>query len=47
LVSQRLPNPEQSDTDQLEAAERLARTELEGYFTVGDTASPWEMAAAA
>jgi hypothetical protein len=27
--------------------ERLARTELEGYFTAYDTASPWEMAAAA
>ena len=27
--------------------ERLARTELEGYFTACDTASPWEMAAAA
>ena len=27
--------------------ERLARTELEGYFTVRDTASPWEMATAA
>ena len=27
--------------------ERLARTELEGYFTVRDTASRWEMAVAA
>jgi len=27
--------------------ERLARTELEGYFTIRDTASRWEMAAAA
>ena len=27
--------------------ERLARTELEGYFTACDTATPWEMAAAA
>jgi hypothetical protein len=27
--------------------ERLARTELEGYFTACDAASPWEMAAAA
>jgi hypothetical protein len=27
--------------------ERLARTELEGYFSVRDTASRWEMAAAA
>ena len=27
--------------------ERLARTELEGYFTTCDTASPWEMATAA
>src|SRR6185369_8430060 len=27
--------------------ERLAGTELEGYFTVRDTASRWEMAAAA
>ena len=27
--------------------ERLARTELEGYFTACDTASPWEIAAAA
>ena len=27
--------------------ERLARTELEGYFTVRDAASRWEMAAAA
>ena len=27
--------------------ERLARTELEGYFTPCDTASPWAMAAAA
>jgi len=27
--------------------ERLARTELEGYFTVHDTASQWEMEAAA
>jgi hypothetical protein len=27
--------------------ERLARTELEGYFTVRDTASRWEIAAAA
>jgi hypothetical protein len=27
--------------------ERLARTELEGYFTVRDAASPWEMVAAA
>ena len=27
--------------------ERLARTELEGYFTARDTASPWEMAVAA
>jgi hypothetical protein len=27
--------------------ERLARTELEGYFAVSDTASRWEMAAAA
>jgi hypothetical protein len=27
--------------------ERLARTELEGYFTVCDTTSRWEMAAAA
>ena len=26
--------------------ERLARTELEGYFTVRDTASRWEVAAA-
>ena len=27
--------------------ERLARTELEGYFAVRDTTSRWEMAAAA
>jgi hypothetical protein len=27
--------------------ERLARTELEGYFTVRDNSSPWGMAAAA
>ena len=27
--------------------ERLARTELEGYFTACDTGSRWEMAAAA
>jgi hypothetical protein len=27
--------------------ERLARTELEGYFTVPDDTSRWEMAAAA
>ena len=27
--------------------ERLARTELEGYSTARDTASQWEMAAAA
>ncbi len=27
--------------------ERLARTELEAYFTVPDTASRWDMAAAA
>jgi hypothetical protein len=27
--------------------ERLARTELEGYFNVCDTASRWEVAAAA
>ena len=27
--------------------ERLARTELEGYFTVRDNPSRWEMAAAA
>ena len=27
--------------------ERLARTELEGYFTACDTVSPWDMAVAA
>jgi hypothetical protein len=27
--------------------ERLARTELEGYFNGCDTASPWDMAVAA
>lgn len=27
--------------------ERLARTELEGYFIVRDSASPWEMPAPA
>jgi hypothetical protein len=41
------PNQKWSLLAQAFEYERLARTELDGYFTGCDTASLWEMAAAA
>ena len=39
--------PDQKCLAQAFEYERLARTELEGYFTARDTSSRWDMAAAA